>query len=267
MRCRITAPPSQSRHAGGSWIWTATGRLGRLRDAQGYGDFTGQRGAGGAVAAAHRGRHRSQRDAVARPAGQPDARGRPCGRAAAVPASSGTWRCDTRRAAAPAGACAATPPAFEPIAASARNHDEVTFWLTHLPDAPFAILGNLNVDPQDGDGDPATLAALAEGHAGQPAPRGAWQPPRTDRMPGRRGDPALDTAEYDRAPGNLRLDYVLPAQGLSVLASGVVWPAPEDPLAEAVATGVAPAWLVWVDLDLDDDGGRPGRVQVAAVTQ
>jgi len=145
-------------------------------------------------------------------------------------------------------ALSATPPVFE-LQNVARNHDEVTFWLHHLPDAPFAVIGNLNLDPLDGDGDAEALAALAR-VTQDPQPRGAWQPPQSGPNVGHRGDPALDTAEYERSPGNLRLDYILPAQGLEVAGSGVVWPAPDDPLA-AAATLASRRKLVWVDLVLE----------------
>jgi hypothetical protein len=64
-----------------------------------------------------------------------------------------------------------------------------------------------------------------------------------------KGDPALDTGDWpdDKPPGNLRVDYVLPARGLSVRDSGVLWPA-SGPLAEAALAASAHR-LVWVDLD------------------
>lgn len=223
------------------------GRAGQPRDAQGYGAFTGQAG----LAVLSRLPIAGVTDHSATLWRDLPGNRMPESPHADIQRLSSTAHWDVALDT-PAGplhllALAATPPAFEDRN-PARNHDEVTFWLTHLPDAPFAILGNLNVDPQDGDGDPATLAALAS-VTQDPRPRGAWQPPQTGPNAGQRGDPALDTAEYDRAPGNLRLDYVLPAQGLSVLASGIVWPAPDDPLAEAVALA-SHRRLVWVDLDL-----------------
>jgi len=68
--------------------------------------------------------------------------------------------------------------------------------------------------------------------------------------PGQAGDPALHTADWpeEDGPGNLRVNYVLPAATLRVSGAGVVWPAPGDPLAEAVAAA-GPHRLVWVDLD------------------
>lgn len=224
------------------------GRAGRPRDAQGYGAFTGQSG----LAILSRLPIAGVTDHSATLWRDVPGNRMPDSPHADLQRLSSTAHWDVALTT-PAGplhllALAATPPAFEDRN-PARNHDEVTFWLSHLPDAPFAILGNLNVDPRDGDGDPATLAALAD-VTQDPQPRGAWQPPQTGPNAAHRGDPALDTAEYDRAPGNLRLDYVLPATGLRVLDAGVLWPAPDDPLAEPVALA-SHRKLVWVDLDLE----------------
>lgn len=224
------------------------GRAGRPRDAQGYGAFTGQSG----LAILSRLPIAGVTDHSATLWRDVPGNRMPDSPHADIQRLSSTAHWDVALTT-PAGplhllALAATPPAFEDRN-PARNHDEVTFWLSHLPDAPFAILGNLNVDPQDGDGDPATLATLAD-VTQDPQPRGAWQPPQTGPNAAHRGDPALDTAEYDRAPGNLRLDYVLPATGLRVLDAGVLWPAPDDPLAEPVALA-SHRKLVWVDLDLE----------------
>ena len=78
-----------------------------------------------------------------------------------------------------------------------------------------------------------------------PAPRGGHG--RVE--PAHRGDPALDTVLYDDI-GGLRLDYVLPSQGVTVVGAGVLWPAaPNDPLAADLATA-SRHFPVWVDLKL-----------------
>ena len=148
-------------------------------------------------------------------------------------------------------AWSATPPVFDgpEDLNGRRNHDEAAFWLHHLPPAPFVLLGNPNLDPEDGEGRPEALAALLA-QARDPQPRGAFQPDQTGANAGQKGDPALDTAVYDPAgPGNLRVDYAWPAKGLRVTASGVLWPAPDDPLAPAVEAA-SNHRLVWVDIDL-----------------
>ncbi|WP_246054864.1 endonuclease/exonuclease/phosphatase family protein [Paracoccus gahaiensis] len=224
------------------------GRAGQPRDAQGYGAFTGQSG----LALLSRLPIASVTDHTAVLWRDMPGHRMPDGPHADVQrlSSSAHWDIALTTPAGPLHllAMAATPPAFEPRNI-ARNHDEAAFWLDHLPDAPFAVIGNLNLDPVDGDGDPAALAALLA-VTQDPEPRGAWQPPQTGPNADHQGDPALDTAEYDRPPGNLRLDYILPAQGLRVIDAGVLWPAPGDPLAEAVALA-SHRKLVWVDLDLE----------------
>ncbi|WEF24206.1 endonuclease/exonuclease/phosphatase family protein [Paracoccus sp. S3-43] len=149
-------------------------------------------------------------------------------------------------------AWSATPPVFDgpEDLNGRRNHDEAAFWLDHLPDAPFVLLGNPNLDLADGDGRAQAMTALLD-HAQDPRPKGAFQPDQAGANAGQRGDPALDTAVHDPAgPGNLRVDYAWPAKGLRVTGSGVVWPAPGDPLAAAVEAA-SNHRLVWVDIDLN----------------
>lgn len=146
-------------------------------------------------------------------------------------------------------AWSATPPVFDgpEDRNGRRNHDEAAFWLRHLPAAPYVLIGNANLDPVDGDGRPDALRALMS-HAQDPHPRGAWQPPQTGLNAAQKGDAALDTGDFDDARiGNLRVDYILPAKGLTVADSGVLWPAPQNPLAQLVGTA-SDHRLVWIDL-------------------
>ncbi|AUH33773.1 endonuclease/exonuclease/phosphatase family protein [Paracoccus tegillarcae] len=147
-------------------------------------------------------------------------------------------------------AWSATPPVFDgpEDRNGRRNHDEAAFWPAHLPKAPFVLLGNLNVDPVDGDGRPEGYQALMT-VAHDPKPRGAWQPPQDGANAVQNGDPALDTADWADAdgPGNLRADYVLPAKDLTVLDAGVLWPDPETELGRTVQTASRHR-LVWVDI-------------------
>src|SRR5690606_12982171 len=68
------------------------------------------------------------------------------------------------------------------------------------------------------------------------------------------GDPAYDTADFaDSAPGNLRVDYVLPSRSLQILQSGVFWPVVADPLSRLTGSFPFPSSdhrLVWVDVKL-----------------
>lgn len=150
-------------------------------------------------------------------------------------------------------AYSATPPVFDgpEDRNGRRNHDETMFWLQNLPDAPFVVLGDLNLDPVDGDGRPEALAALLQKvQDPQPRSEGGRLAPQTGANQTHRGDPALDTAAWPIAdgPGHMRVDYVLPAQGLKVLDAGVFWPAPDTPLAKS-AEQASRHRLVWVDLD------------------
>ena len=148
-------------------------------------------------------------------------------------------------------AWSATPPVFDgpEDRNGRRNHDEAAFWLHHLPDASFVLLGNPNLDLADGEGRGQAMTALLE-YAQDPRPKGAFQPEQGGVNAGQKGDPGLDTGAFDPAgPGNLRVDYVWPARSLRVTDSGVIWPAPDAPLAAAVEAA-SNHRLVWVDIDL-----------------
>jgi len=149
----------------------------------------------------------------------------------------------------------ATPPVFDgpEDRNGRRNHDEAAFWLRLIdgelpmppPEAPFVLLGDGNLDPADGDGRREAIAALLTHPKLQDAaPRGS----HIRAYPGQTGDPALDTALFDEI-GGLRLDYVLPGRDLRVVASGVLWPPEDDPLA-AVLAQASRHRPVWVDIAL-----------------
>ncbi|MFV0291944.1 MAG: endonuclease/exonuclease/phosphatase family protein [Paracoccus sp. (in: a-proteobacteria)] len=132
-----------------------------------------------------------------------------------------------------------------------RNHDEIAFWNRHLPDAPFVLAGNANLDPRDGDGRHEAIRTLLADPRLQdllPASEGGM----IAADPGQEGDPALDTADWlDGKPGNLRVTYVLPSSGLEVTGQGVFWPAPGQP-GYAAAVAASPHRLVWVDIRIGD---------------
>lgn len=163
-----------------------------------------------------------------------------------------------------------TPPLFDgPEGLNRlRNRDEVRFWTEWLGgaaladdagnsaprgDGAFVLLGDLNLDPRDGQGEHGAIAALlADPRLQDPAPAspGAAAAAGVGANGGHDGDPALDTADFaEDGAGNLRLDYVLPSAGLAVEGAGVFWPAPGAPLAEAALAASAHR-LVWVDLTL-----------------
>lgn len=155
----------------------------------------------------------------------------------------------------------ATPPLFGGPADRnlRRNHDETRFWTLFLdgalpvapPAAPFVLMGDANLDPFDGDGMGAAMQALLAHPALQdPAPASAGAVAAQGPLDAdHRGPPALDTVQWDgpRHPGNLRVDYVLPSADLEVLGAGVLWPLPDEALAEAV-DAASRHRLVWVDV-------------------
>ncbi|MEO1789033.1 MAG: endonuclease/exonuclease/phosphatase family protein [Pseudomonadota bacterium] len=137
----------------------------------------------------------------------------------------------------------ATPPVFDgpEDRNGRRNHDETAFWLRYLegafgavPEGPFVLAGDANLDPADGDGRGAAMRALlTHARVQDPAPRSdravAAAAAEAGANAGHRGDPALDTANWSDVPGpgNLRVDYVLPSREWQVVGAGVVWPTPE----------------------------------------
>lgn len=149
-------------------------------------------------------------------------------------------------------AMAASPPVFDgdEDRNGRRNHDELAFWLGHRPAAPYVLLGKLNLDPADGDGRDGALRAMLN-HVTDPKPRseGGKAAGVLGVNATHKGDPALDTGDWpdDRAPGNLRVDYVLPEKTLKVLDAGVFWPASGE--LAGIATSASAHRLVWVDLD------------------
>jgi hypothetical protein len=148
----------------------------------------------------------------------------------------------------------ATPPVFDgpKDRNGRRNHDEAAFWLALLdgalpmpaPAAPFVLLGEAALDPQDGDGRPAAInALLTDPRLQDPAPKGT----HTHVDANQNGDPTLDTALYDF--GGLRVDYILPSADLRVQAAGVLWPEASAPLADTLSRASRHR-PVWVDIAL-----------------
>ena len=167
-----------------------------------------------------------------------------------------------------------TPPVFDgpEDRNGARNADEIRFWSDYVAGeeyihddsgrkgglangAHFVIAGDLNADPADGESVPGAIrqlldhplldASVTPQSAGGPAAALAQGGANSTHL----GDPRFDTADFrDDAPGNLRVDYVLPSTGLEVVATGVFWPPEGTPGA---------AWLdasdhrpVWIDVTL-----------------
>lgn len=128
-----------------------------------------------------------------------------------------------------------------------RNADELRFWQLYLdgwsPDGlpfaatRFALIGTLNLDPDKGEGRRAVLRDLLD------------HPLLQDPVPLRPGG-GPETADWpEPVPGDLRVDYILPAADMAVRASGVIWPIDArgtPPL--SVVRAASDHRLVWIDL-------------------
>ncbi|MEM7718800.1 MAG: endonuclease/exonuclease/phosphatase family protein [Pseudomonadota bacterium] len=145
-----------------------------------------------------------------------------------------------------------------------RNHDETLFWryfiegtLSNQVPERFVLLGTANADPNDGESRPEAIRQLLSHHLVQDpgqASQGAFD--ASVRDGGVNVDhlspAAQDTVDWPdgrNRPGNLRVDYVLPARTLSVVDGGVVWPSEAQPFA-ADAAQASRHRLVWVDIDV-----------------
>ncbi|GAA4864278.1 endonuclease/exonuclease/phosphatase family protein [Saccharopolyspora cebuensis] len=157
-----------------------------------------------------------------------------------------------------------TPPSFDGAEDrnGLRNADEIRFWADYVtpgrsgyvhddegrrgglaPGARFVVAGDQNSDPVDG-GSTGIRELLRAPRVIDPLPASLGGARASQEQGGandqHRGLSVFDTADFaDEAPGNLRVDYVLPS--LFPLRSGVFWPSGR--LAEA-----SDHRLVWVDV-------------------
>ena len=170
--------------------------------------------------------------------------------------------------------CHPTPPVFDgpEDRNGARNADEIRFWSDYIAgagyihddagrkggltdDAHFVIAGDMNADPTDGESVPGAIRQLldhplvnaavtpqSDGGAAAATAQGGANSVHN-------GDPRFDTTDFDdKAPGNLRVDYVLPSAGLDVVAAGVFWPVDGAPGAALI--DASDHRLVWIDVTL-----------------
>ena len=175
-----------------------------------------------------------------------------------------------------------TPPSFDGPEKrnQRRNSDEIRLWADYLrpgrrsswivddageagglaPDQQFVIVGDYNSDPADGDSWPGAIDQLLSHPRVQdtlPASRGAVEASEAQggTNADHESDPRYDTADFgdDPAPGNLRVDYVLPSRPLQVVTSAVYWPEQGQPGSELTGEYPFPTSdhrLVRVDLQL-----------------
>jgi len=153
-----------------------------------------------------------------------------------------------------------------------RNHDEIRIWSDYIsaessaylvddagqwggiePGAAFVIAGDLNADPADGDWMVNSISQLLHNDEinASCVPNSAGGTETSISQAGinlkHQGDPATDTADFnDEFAGNLRVDYVLPSNGLKILGCGVYWPAAGETGHELVK--VSDHRLVWLDI-------------------
>ena len=182
-----------------------------------------------------------------------------------------------------------TPPAFDgpEDRNGKRNADEIRFWVDYLSpeksdwiqddrglagglaaDTHFFVVGDLNADPLDGGSVPGAVTNLLN----HPRVNNEFTPQSdgarlaSDSQGKRNGfhnAPAEhDTSDFnDFSVGNLRVDYVLPSQTLTVIESGVFWPAPNTPGRTLIKA--SDHRLVWVDVKLapvsNDKEDKPAR--------
>jgi endonuclease/exonuclease/phosphatase family metal-dependent hydrolase len=167
-----------------------------------------------------------------------------------------------------------TPPVFDgkEDRNGRRNHDEIRLLADYLdpaksnylvddagrrgglaPEARFVILGDLNCDPVDGQGVRGAMKQLLDhprvNSSVTPTSKGG--PLTVKQFPEQftesRGDPAQVTSNFTAEDhGCLRIDYALPSKGLKVVRSGVFWPAPGEPGAEAITA--TDHRCVWIDI-------------------
>ncbi|KUF10696.1 endonuclease [Pseudoponticoccus marisrubri] len=209
------------------------GRRGGPRDAQGFGWFAGQ----GGMAVLSRHPLRAMQDLSGllwRDLPDSAMRADDLGHDIQRLSSAAHWhlRVETPDGSLDLLTLAATPPVFDgpEDRNGRRNRDEVLLWahvidgrLGTPPDAPFAVIGNLNLDPARGDGI-------------RSAPQRLLVHPRLqDPLPGQ------PTVTWD-STGPMRVSYVLPDRQLRVAGAGVTSP----------AEGAGPHGLVWVDLVLPE---------------
>jgi len=148
-----------------------------------------------------------------------------------------------------------TPPGFdgEEDRNGRRNHDEIRFWADYLSQRPyivddntrpgglpdsalFVVMGDQNADPDEGDTVQQSIRQLLDHERVQDTVVPTASPH------GQAAYPDLDPD--DTAAWGLRVDYVLPATNLDVLASGVWRPVGAD----TIGVSVSDHFPVWIDL-------------------
>jgi Endonuclease/Exonuclease/phosphatase family len=183
-----------------------------------------------------------------------------------------------------------TPPVFDSSEDrnGRRNNDEIRLWADYItggstasyiyddegtfgglaPGESFVIAGDQNSDPLDGDSVPGSIQQLLDhpsvNTSFTPSSDGGpyWAEVQDVLNDTHESDPAFDTADFCdtpafppcSGPGNLRADYVLPSDDLSIVDGAVFWPDGEDPLLYLTGTGFpvpsSDHRAVWIDVSV-----------------
>lgn len=179
-----------------------------------------------------------------------------------------------------------TPPSFDGPEKrnQRRNSDEIRLWRDYVSgqadylyddngqtggldaDANFVIVGDYNSDPNDGDSWPGAIDQLLTAEQIQDpkptSPGGEEAAQQGGANADHQGDPKLDTSDFndDPAPGNLRVDYVLPNAAADVSDSGIFWPTNDDPLSRLTGEYPFPTSdhrLVWIKASFPGQTSEP----------
>ena len=170
-----------------------------------------------------------------------------------------------------------TPPVYDDPVINQngrRNHDEIRFWADYItpsrdsyiyddsgvsgglkPGALFVIAGDQNADPLAGDSIPGAIQQLLDhplvNDQLTPSSPGAVEQNALQGSANlaHRSSPAFDTAAFGDSAGNLRADYVLPCQNLTIEDAAVFWPLTSDPRFSLV-DAASDHRLVWIDLTI-----------------
>jgi len=178
-----------------------------------------------------------------------------------------------------------TPPVFDgpEDRNGKRNFDEIRFWADYISAnrrrsayiyddqgrrgglvrrRRFVIAGDQNSDPKDGDSIPGAIQQLTEhplvDTSFTPSSKGAVEAAAVQggANANHQNPPQFDTADFsDRAPGNLRADYVLPRVGQGIRGGAVFWPVRSNPLFRLTGEFPFPSSdhrLVWLDIRVRD---------------
>lgn len=150
-----------------------------------------------------------------------------------------------------------TPPVFdkgeEAPYNQARNAAEVNFWVDYIngenyfyddkgqtgglnAGESFVVMGDLNADPENGDGDLTSIKALMTHEKVNHLVTTGSYAPSSNGAPeclanGECGKQTIDSTPYPQlitSTFGLRVDHVIPSTDLNVIDSGVFWPASSE---------------------------------------